>query len=110
MDKHSLPAIPKTYRVRGIPATEGHASATTLLESALCDDECGLKIWSLAPDPSSPQSDLVATVTFKSISGLLGNGGERWTLPEPYSKIIIDQHFRGITPLSEIDSDNTAPV
>lgn len=97
--------VPKTFRVSGIPETEDVSSTARLLEEAL--GPCEPEVHSLAPDPSLEQSDLVATVTFKPVPALLSGNRTRWQLREPYP-IVIDNDFRGITPLGGSKGDQQA--
>ena len=110
MDEHSRPVVPKTYRVRGIPPNRDTAHRVQELLCSGLGSNCGAQVYSLASDPSSPQPDLVATVTFQRTPVLLRNGGDRWVLPGSNEKIIIDTHFRGFTPLNDVSSGQEVPI
>jgi hypothetical protein len=110
MAASSTSATPKTYRVRGLPADNSEPQDIADLLAACLGDTCQPRVHSLASDPSKSRDDLVATVTFSGHPSLLVDTKNEWTLPEPHSKIVIDTHFRGITPLNSTAGHGVTPI
>ena len=106
----------KVFRVRNLPAQlEGNAASAvfiTDLIDGLTPEDIG--VWSLASEkvfiPGERQPRKVATVTFKTDPRLKSDQPEpsEWQLQDPnlQEAVIVDTHFRGITPLNDVDSND----
>lgn len=99
----------KVYRVRNIPGQVDSDSARALIAESL--EGLGVEhvvVWSLASTkitiPGEKLPRKVATVTFKNTPAIVNEQAEKseWRTRPPQS-LILDSHFRGITPLNDVD-------
>jgi hypothetical protein len=106
------PEKTKVYRLRNLPDHLDRQSAAELLAS--CLDGVSLqhvRISSLAYaiDPWTRSPTKTATLTFQGcpLEPLKGSGnGERaFAIPGLAKPLILDQHFRGLTPLNEVNQE-----
>jgi hypothetical protein len=118
----ALPSSQKTFRVRGIPHSCKRNETEKITKAALgLDDEGpGLKVYSLAFNPYREGQEKVATISFAKVPSHLSNdaGRDEWQFPLPTfeppgafdedddkdtprrdTKLVIDTHFKGFTPL-----------
>ena len=98
---------PKVYRVRQLPLHLKDCGVTAsflaLIAPAL-EPADNIRVFSLAQEKPDSKT---ATVSFKKIPTIFGNGREQWTLQSKVfsgQNIIIDTHFRGFTVLNEPQS------
>lgn len=106
------PEKTKVYRLRNLPDHLDRQSAAELLASCLDDvslQHVCISSLAYAIDPWTRSSTKTATLTFQSctLDPLEGSGnGERaFTIPGLAKPLILDEHFRGLTPLNEVNQE-----
>ena len=105
----------KVFRLRNLPGHVDRLSAAKLLASALRDDVFtfdSVQIFSLAlaVDDWKRRRTKVATLMFEKIPTAVdshsGSVAQEWSFDVPGlpSPLILDTHFRGMTPLNEVST------
>jgi len=119
--------LQKTYRVRGIPHLCNRKETEKIIKAALGleHENPSFALHSLAANPYRPQQEKVATLTFTRIPSCLcsSKNETQWCFTIPSlqppqandkdadddtfrraTEIVLDNHFRGFTPLSSFRS------
>lgn len=101
------------YRVIGLPSSLNSAALIDVLSQILQIEASSIRIHSLAAEAveTSQAAANTATVSFRSRPSLLQLGIDKWSFDLPSdiatttlrSRICIDTHFCGFTPLSPVD-------
>lgn len=97
------------FRVSGLPQNElksiqdvaGYLSSK--LHGTLPED---IQVYSIATSLKSREFSKIVTVMFKSVPEIILASPERdaWIVPAPPLRLILDIHFKGMTPLNDVES------
>jgi hypothetical protein len=103
--------INKTYRIRQVPFEFDASGLANALARALgLDSASSVQVCSLAVSclPWEISLAKVATVVFSQAPEILKNDHTEWEVQTSIGNIkydlIIDEHFKGFTPLNEVDA------